>query len=90
MLNGTGCYVVGPVASDIFDPSDGGVDVHAEKVGQDGGGQIGRQGGEGAVAGDSNVDAVSAEPGGQGMVGDWLARHEAREQPLCRAAVGVD
>jgi hypothetical protein len=37
LLNGTGCYVVGPVASDIFDPSDGGVDVHAEKVGQDGG-----------------------------------------------------
>ena len=24
VLNGTGCYVVGPVASDIFDPSDGG------------------------------------------------------------------
>ena len=38
VLNGTGCYVVGTVASDIFDPSDGGVDVHADKVGQDGGG----------------------------------------------------
>jgi hypothetical protein len=33
---------------------------------------------------------VAGKPGGQGMGGDWLARHEAREQPLCRAAVGVD
>jgi len=64
--------------------------VHAEKVGQDGSGQIGRQGGEGAVAGDANVDTVAGKPGGQGMGGDWLARHQAREQPLCRAAVGVD
>ena len=59
LLIGSGCYVVGPVASDVFDPSDGGVDVHAEKVGEDGCGQIGREGDEGAVAGDSNVDVVS-------------------------------
>ena len=72
------------------DPSDGGVDVHAEKVCQDGGGQVGRQGGEGAVAGDSNVNVVAGKPGGQGMVGDWLAGHEAREQPLCRAALFFD
>ena len=44
--------------------------MHAEKVGQDGGGQIGRQGGGGAAAGDSNVDVVSAEPGGQGRLRD--------------------
>src|ERR1039458_9996043 len=36
--------VVGPVASCVGDPADRGVDVHAEQVGEDGGGQVGCEG----------------------------------------------
>jgi hypothetical protein len=43
--------VLGPVASGVDDPADCGVDVHAEQVGRDGGGQVGYEGGERTVAG---------------------------------------
>ena len=53
------------------------MDVHAEEIGQDRGGQIGGQGGEGSVAGGADVDAITAESGGQGVVGDRLTGHQA-------------
>lgn len=45
---GTGGEVVGPVSACVGDPADCGVDVHAEQVGQDGGGKIRCAGGEGS------------------------------------------
>jgi hypothetical protein len=86
-LNGTGCYVVGRVASDILTHRTAVLMCMPRRSARTAAGRSAAR--AGAVAGDSNVDAMTAEPGGQGMVGDWLARHEAREQPSCRAAVGV-
>jgi hypothetical protein len=51
--------------------------VHAEQVGQDGGGKVG---GESAVAGCPDFDAVAGESSGQGVVGDRLAGDKAGKQ----------
>src|SRR5258708_8646514 len=69
---GPGGEVVGPVAACVGDPADRGVDVHAEQVGEDGGGQVGCEGGECPVAGGPDADSVPVQPGGQGVVGDRL------------------
>lgn len=74
-----GGEVFGPVASRVADPPDSGVDVHAEDVGQDRGGQVGGQRGEGSVAGGADVDAMTAKSGGQGVIGDRLAWAPGRE-----------
>jgi len=56
------------------------VDVHAEQIGEDGGGQVGGEGGEGPVAGRPDADFVPVQPGGQGVVGDRLPGDPAGEQ----------
>lgn len=83
-----GGEVFGPVASRVADPPDSCVDVHAEEIGQDCGGQIGGQGGEGSVTGGADVDAMTAESGGQGVIGDRLAGHQAWKQPARRVVAG--
>src|SRR6266568_6505998 len=68
-VGGPGGEVVGPVAACVGDPADRSGDVHAEEVGEDGGGQDGCERSECAVAGGPDADAVPVEPGGQGVVG---------------------
>jgi hypothetical protein len=51
----SGGEVVGPGAACVDDPADRSVDVHAEQVGEDGGGQIGCEGGECSVAADRTL-----------------------------------
>jgi hypothetical protein len=59
---GVACGEVGgPVLAGVGDPADGGVDVDAEEVGEDCGGQVGGERGEGSVAGGPGADAVAVE-----------------------------
>lgn len=70
-----------PVAAGVGDPADGGVDVHAEQAGEDGGRQVSGEGGEGRVPGGADRDAVPAELLRHAVRRDRLARDHAREEP---------
>lgn len=79
---GVACSEVrGPVLSGVVDPADGGVDVDAEEVGEDRGGQVGGQRGEGTVAGRSGADAVAVELVVETVEVQRLAGDSVREQP---------
>src|SRR6266508_4566212 len=82
--------VVGPVTPGIGDPADCGVDVHAEQVSQDGGGEVGGEGGECSVAGGPGADAMAVEPGGEAVVVDRLSGDPAGKQPVGSLRAVVD
>jgi hypothetical protein len=54
------------------------------------GGEIGREGHEGAVAGEARADAVPVEPIGQAVVVDGLSGNSAGEQPSRSVCSVVD
>lgn len=82
--------VAGPVSFGVADPFDGGVDVHAEKVGEHGGGQVGGQVDQGRAAGDPDLDAVVAELADEAVDGKMPARYLAGEQPGGRGPASAE
>lgn len=88
---GVACGEVGgPVLACVGDPADGGVDVYAEEVGEDGGGQVGGERGEGSVTGGPDTDAVAVELVVEAVEVQRLAGDTAREQPAgCLRAAGI-
>lgn len=76
---GAGVEVAGPVSSGALDPSDGGVDVQAKQVGEDGGGQVGGEVDQCCAAGDTGLDAVRVELADESVGAQVLAGHLAGE-----------
>lgn len=87
---GAGGQVAGPVASGALDPSDGGVDVQAEQVGEDGGGQVRGEVDQRGAAGGAGLDAVGVQLADEPVDAEVPAGHLAREQPARRASAPAE
>jgi hypothetical protein len=81
MFGGSCGEVVAPVSTGVGDPADCGVDVEAEEVSEDRGGQVAGECGERAVAGWPGADAVPVEQVGEAVPIDGLPGNAAGEQP---------
>ncbi|HWG61612.1 MAG TPA: hypothetical protein VG253_07855 [Streptosporangiaceae bacterium] len=73
--------MAGPVAFCAVGPSDGGVDVYAEQVGEDRGGQVGGEVDQGGAAGDTGLDAVLVELADEAVDGQVTAGNQGAEEP---------
>jgi hypothetical protein len=71
-------------------PFDGGVDVHAEQVGEDSGGQVGGKVDQCRVAGCAGLDAVIVELADEAVDGQMPAGHLPGEQPAGRASPAAE